>query len=228
MFGWRVCPVAGCLNTTVPKSGTVLCGACSERLRHRRSADPAVSVERFVATVTKQQHRAGAPVSRYTRATEPLCRVCCLPGARAAGGNQRPVRAVQLAASSSPPVDRGVRRRGRALRPGRPKPTFGECHVDGCDRWACTGNGLCRAHDPAWRNAGRRQGLELAEFMEVEAVRMRDPRGLKPRHLRVVSAKAVDLNAIDPTLRVELLLGLQRPRLAESSWSATAGGVEVS
>ena len=64
--------------------------------------------------------------------------------------------------------------------------------------------------------------------MEVEAVRMRDPRGLKPRHLRVVSAKAVDLNAIDPTLRVELLLGLQRPRLAESSWSATAGGVEVS
>jgi len=92
---------------------------------------------------------------------------------------------------------------------GRPKPSFGECRVDGCDRWACTRYRLCRAHDPTFRKAGRPQGREFAEFLEVEAVRMRGPRALKPRHLRVVSAKEVSLDPIEPTLRAELLLGLQ-------------------
>ncbi len=209
VFGWRVCPVAGCLNTTVPKSGTVLCSACAERLRRQRAADPVVSVEQFVATVAKQQNRASVTASRYTRATEPLCRVCCLPG------RERPAATNGLCVQCS--SQRHHRRQSieafvvgdERFGPGRPKPTFGGCRVDGCDRWSCTGNGLCRAHDPAWRSAGRPQGRELAEFMEVEAVRMRDPRALKPRHLRVVSAKEVDLDAIDPMLRVELLLGLQ-------------------
>lgn len=209
VFGWRVCPVAGCPNTTVPKSGTVLCAACAERLRRQRVADPQLSVEKFVATVSKQKKPSTVLRPRYTRATEPLCRVCCAPG------HERPAAANGLCMQCT--SQRHHRRQSigafvagdERFEPGRPKPSFGECHVDGCDRLSCTGNGLCRAHDPAWRDAGRPTGRKLAQFLEVEAVRMRDPRALKPRHLRVVSAKEVTLDAIGPTLRAELLLGLQ-------------------
>jgi integrase len=209
LFGWRLCPVAGCSNTTVPKSGRVLCAACAERLGRQRVAEPALSVERFVATVSKQDGKGTARSTRLTRATEPLCRLCCLPGherpAAANGlcvqcGSQRHHRKQSVEAFVS-----GDERFG----PGRPKPTFGECQVVGCDRLASTGNGLCRRHDPAWREAGRPRGRALAEFLDVEAVRMHSPHELQPRHFLVVSAKEVSLKTISPTLRAEVLLGLQ-------------------
>lgn len=209
VFGWRVCPVTGCSNITVPKSGSVLCAACAERLRRQREAERELSVERFVATVSKQNSQGTVAGPRYTRATEPLCRVCCVPG------HERPAAANGLCEQCSSQCHH--RRQSieafvagdERFKPGRPKPTFGECHVDGCDRWACTGSGLCCAHDPAWRRAGRPRGQELDEFLELEAVRMLGPHALKPRQLRVASAKEVDLGVIDPTLRVELLMGLQ-------------------
>ncbi len=208
-FGWRVCPVAGCENTMIPKNGSVLCHACADRLRHKRVADPALSVDGFVATVVKHARRPSVVVHGHTRATEPLCLVCCLPG------RERPVATNGLCEQCSTQryhhkqsVEAFIRGDERFV-PGRPKRTFGECKVDGCDRLACTGNLLCRSHDPAWRRAGRPRGHELAAFLAIEAIRMREPGVLKPRHVSVVSAKTVDLGAIGTTLRAELLLGLQ-------------------
>lgn len=209
VFGWRVCPVAGCSNTAVSKSGSVLCSACAERLRRQGASDPSLSVARFVATVAKQGHRDTVPRRRYTRATEPLCQVCRLPGhERPAATNGLCLQCTSQRHHRRQVVEAFVAGDER-FGPGRPKPTFGECEVHGCDRLAGTGNLLCRAHDRAWRSAGRPQGLQLTEFLEFEAVRMRDPQALKPRHLRVVSAKDVDLDGIGSTLRGELLLGLQ-------------------
>ena len=54
-----------------------------------------------------------------------------------------------------------------------------------------------------------RDGEAFAEFLQVEALRLRDPRSLKPLHQRVGSAKVASLGEIVPTLRVEVLLGLQ-------------------
>ena len=79
VFGWRVCPIADCQNTTVPKNGSVLCGHCAERWRSHRASDPSLSVERFVATAVRQYDQ-DVGLRSYTRATEPLCQVCRVPG----------------------------------------------------------------------------------------------------------------------------------------------------
>ena len=111
------------------------------------------------------------PHPRY-RATVPGV---LLARARAAGCNEWAVRAMQHSALPPQAVGRSLHPRRERFVPGRPKRTFGECKVDGCDRLACTGNLLCRSHDPAWRRAGRPRGHSLAAFLAIEAIRMREP-----------------------------------------------------
>ena len=139
VFGYRLCPVAGCMAAVV--AGT-LCYACRQRFRRFDG-----TVEEFVAIP-----RVFA-LSR--RAEQRLCMVCRTPGhERPAVGRNGLCVSCDSGRRAARPDRRGVR--GSAV----PRPSFGRCAR--CERWAaCTTPRLCtacRAHWVGWASP------DLAEF----------------------------------------------------------------
>ena len=113
-------------------------------------------------TCHKVMTRSGANLEEFialprqwARPSETMCLVCRIEG------HERPARVYGLCETC-----RGaMRTRGQSVDeyingddrfpPAAPRPTFGPCRVDSCDRLASNANpGLCFGHDLRWRNAG--------------------------------------------------------------------------
>jgi len=140
LFGYHLCQRQRC-----PRAGAAdraralrLCEPCGRRFIQlsRRAEDP-VTLERFKAT----------PLRRYVQAEreQALCLVCRTPG------HERGAVSTGLCSDCKRlAYDRGQSPAALAAGderwpPARPRPSFGRCLVDGCQRWARTAEGLCPA-----------------------------------------------------------------------------------
>lgn len=140
LVGYAICAVEGCANEARRSEG--LCSWCAER----RKAEGAVDLSAFCAKGLPPRRRSG----------ESLCLVCRAPGAT------RPAAARGLCSSCNhlrtirgQSVDAYIGGDG-SFAPALPRPSIGTCAVISCGRLAAhVENGLCAAHDTAWRGAGR-------------------------------------------------------------------------
>lgn len=179
LLGYPVCRVTGCEWEAWDPGG--LCTGCRDRLR----ASGITEVEVFCAR--------GAP--RRNRSRDRRCLVCRVPGF------ERPVGANDLCLSCD-----GLRRHRRQsvaayvsgdnrFPAAAPRLGLGLCTVAACQRLAARpGNGLCGAHDAAWRLAGR---PDLAAFGRATSPCLGDRSG------RVVLA------GLEENVIIELLYGVQ-------------------
>ncbi len=140
LAGYAICAVEGCANEARRSEG--LCSWCAER----RKAQGALDLKAFCAKGLPPRRRSG----------ESLCLVCRVPGAT------RPAAARGLCLSCN--HLRTIR--GQSVKAylcgdasftaAVPRPSIGTCAVISCGRLAAhAGNGLCAAHDTAWRAEGR-------------------------------------------------------------------------
>ena len=159
LLGYQVCRVGGCGNEATGREG--LCNACSARRVH----DPAEDLASFVA------RSSPSPVRRGER----LCLVCRVPGSsRPAGSNGLCFSCDHLRRTRAQGVECYVTG-DDTYSPAAPRPTIGTCTVMSCDRLAArVANGLCDAHDQAWRKEGR---PDLAVFSRKSTPRQGDRSG---------------------------------------------------
>lgn len=135
LFGWRVCPVAGCGGEGRQSDG--LCTTCAIAWKREGGTD----FEAFCA-------RGVDPARRRPPG---LCLVCRTPG------HQRPEVQKGLCISCNQArrvhrqsVDAYVHGDERYL-PAEPRSTFGRCPARTCHRLGAHLNGLCDAHYQLWR-----------------------------------------------------------------------------
>ncbi|MGH8995394.1 MAG: hypothetical protein ACRDYB_05075, partial [Acidimicrobiales bacterium] len=140
LAGYAICAVEGCANEARRSEG--LCSWCAER----RKAQGALDLKAFCAK--------GLPLRR--RSGESLCLVCRVPGAT------RPAAARGLCLSCN--HLRTIRGQSveaylcgdASFAPAVPRASIGTCAAISCGRLAAhMVNGLCAAHDTAWREEGR-------------------------------------------------------------------------
>jgi integrase len=183
LFGYRCCPVRGCVNVTVHTS-TTLCSRCQHRYGRFVRAHDGTGLDDFLAAVTQTR----------SEDLERLCLVCRTPG------HERAAAAHELCCSCL----RQASKRGQTTAayvagdqhwpPATPRPTFGLCRM-ACDALAVGGDGLCGEHLRHWCHAGRPAG---AAFVAWRA--QRD----EPLPL----TRLVDLGGLSDVLRAEFLVGL--------------------
>jgi integrase len=179
LLGYPVCRVDGCEFEAWDPGG--LCTGCRDRF----NASGVVEIEVFCAR--------GAP--RANRSRDRRCLVCRHPG------HERPVATSDLCLS----CDGQRRHRGQSVAayvagddrypPAAPRVSRGICAAAACQRLAAhPGNGLCGAHDAAWRRAAC---PDLAVFGRTASPCLGDRSG------------RVALGGLEPGVIVELLYGVQ-------------------
>lgn len=157
-------------------------------------APDAETVSRPAAPATSKAFCA-AGATRVNRSRDRRCLVCRTPG------HERPVAHNDLCFS----CDAQRRHRGQAVAayvagddtypPATPRASRGVCTAAACRRLAAhPGNGLCGAHDSAWRRAGT---PELARFRRTATPCLGDRSG------------RVALAGLEPNVITELLYGVQ-------------------
>ena len=148
VFGYEVCPVAGC-------TGPVLCAGLCDTCR-----------QRFVRFDGTLEEFLAIPRVFATRRQQRLCLVCCTPG------HERPASRYGLCDS----CDYARQSRGQSVEEyaatARPRPSKGRCAR--CKRWSdyervggrvC----LCRACHDTWRQRGKPDVVEFAASAPSEA-----------------------------------------------------------
>ncbi len=180
LFGYAVCPVAGCGNEGRRSEG--LCSWCTNR---RAAAEPEVDLGTFCAMVAPPRRARG----------EQLCLVCRLPGAcRPAAARGLCLSCNHLRTMRGQTVEAFVGGEG-PLSPATPRASLGACSVLSCGRLAAhRDNRMCEAHDQLWRKAAC---PDLDGFRRQATPRRGERRG------RVV------LRGLSPRVVVEMLFGIQ-------------------
>jgi integrase len=183
LFGYRRCPVRGCMQVT-EHTATSLCGRCQHRFRRWRDAHDDGDLERFLAEVTQTR----------SEDTERLCLVCRTPG------QERPAAAQGLCYS----CHRQATNRGQSTEAyiagddrwpaATPRATFGLCRM-ACDALACGGDGLCGEHLRHWRRAGAPADAAFDAWREQVGAPL-------------PASRYVDLATLSDTQRLEFLVGL--------------------
>lgn len=208
-FGFRVCEVPGCELPALYRGN--VCTTCQQRFSKSVAAGRCGDLEEFKRI----------PREPTGRAPERLCVVCCVrpDHIRPALGNG------QLCAAHN-----GRRKRlGLAVEEFVARDdvvafgTFGICRREGCERWAATRGGLCRACERAWHSRGRpeMEAFCADRYTVLEEVAMVAP---------------ISLAGLPEQLRLELLFvaqqfDLQKRKRAREAWrglvrDARAAGVD--
>jgi hypothetical protein len=140
LVGYAICAVEGCINEARRSEG--LCSWCAQR----RKAQGALDLDAFCAKGLPPRRRSG----------ESLCLVCRAPGATRPGAARGLCLSCNhLRTIRGQSVDAYIGGDG-SFAPALPRPSIGTCAVISCGRLAAhVLNGLCAAHDTAWRGAGR-------------------------------------------------------------------------
>ncbi|MGH8919472.1 MAG: hypothetical protein ACRD0H_14275, partial [Actinomycetes bacterium] len=185
VFGFVVCRAASC-DQVVHSGSLGLCWRCGQLWQ---KAGHGADFEVFCATVPgRVRHSRGGA----------LCRVCRTPG------HERPVRSHGLCTMCSKTMaDRGQSPdeyvSGDAeYEAAVPRPAFGRCLVEVCDRWAWRNRpALCEAHDETWLAAGRPRGSSFGEWSARQRCLDGGPR-------------VVVLRGLAERVQLEVLYALQR------------------
>ncbi len=140
LAGFAICAMEDCANEARRSEG--LCSWCAER----RKADGALDLRAFCAKRLPPRRRSG----------ESLCLVCRAPGAtRPAAARGLCLSCNHLRTIRGQSVEAYLRG-DASFPPAQPRPSIGTCAVISCGRLAAhLANGLCAAHDTAWRVEGR-------------------------------------------------------------------------
>ncbi len=182
VFGFAWCLTAGC-DQVAHHPGLGLCRRCQKRWQ---ASPPATSFEEFCAAATSRARPPGGG----------LCLVC------RTAGHERPVRGGGLCVACMS----AARDRSQSVAsyvggdehfpPAAPRPSFGQCRVGACVRWAQRAEpALCEPHERNWVAGDRPRGRAFGAW--AERARALD-----------IGSRVVALVGLSERAQLEVLFGL--------------------